>query len=55
MDKLQKLELMDKMIREMEDVKNSQEAVLKKVSQVEAENINVEDVINEIIKTVSVP
>ncbi|MBN8783410.1 MAG: hypothetical protein ABS85_02120 [Sphingobacteriales bacterium SCN 48-20] len=40
MDKMQKLEMMDKILRELEDVKNSQTAVLKKVAQIEAENIN---------------
>lgn len=40
MEKLQKLELMDKIIRELDDLKNSQTAVLKKVSQIEADNIN---------------
>jgi hypothetical protein len=39
MDKLQKLELMDKVVRELEDLKNSQVSVLKKVSQIEADNI----------------
>ena len=29
------------MIRELEDVKNSQESLLKKITQIEAENINV--------------
>jgi hypothetical protein len=40
MDKMQKLEMMDKIIRELDDVKSSQTSVLKKISQVEAENIN---------------
>lgn len=39
MEKLQKLELMDKIVRELEDLKNSQVSVLKKVSQIEADNI----------------
>jgi hypothetical protein len=39
MEKLQKLELMDKILRELEDLKSSQTAVLKKVSQIEADNI----------------
>lgn len=39
MEKLQKLEMMDKIVRELEDLKNSQVAVLKKVSQIEADNI----------------
>jgi hypothetical protein len=41
MEKRQKLEAIDKMIRELEDVKNSQASILKKIAQIEAENINV--------------
>jgi len=33
------LEMMDKMIRELDDLKNSQTAVLKKLTQIEADNI----------------
>lgn len=40
MDKREKLEAMDKILRELEDLKNSETAVLKKVTQIEAENIN---------------
>ena len=36
----QQLELMDKIIRELDDLKNSQTSVLKKISQVEADNIH---------------
>ena len=36
----QQLELMDKIMRELDDLKNSQTSVLKKISQVEADNIN---------------
>ncbi len=32
--------MMDKMIRELEDITNSQTSLLKKISQIEAENIN---------------
>jgi len=39
MDKLQQLELMDKIQRELEDLRNSQTSVLKKVSQISAHNI----------------
>lgn len=39
MEKLQKLELIDKILRELDDLKNSQTAVLKKVAQIEAQNI----------------
>ncbi|MDB5203596.1 MAG: hypothetical protein JWQ27_3005 [Ferruginibacter sp.] len=31
---------MDKILRELDDLKNSQTAVLKKIAQVEADNIN---------------
>ncbi|MRG44098.1 hypothetical protein GFS24_03185 [Chitinophaga sp. SYP-B3965] len=39
MQNLQKLELMDKIQRELEDLQNSQTSVLKKVSQIAADNI----------------
>ena len=39
MENLQKLEMMDKILRELEDLKNSQTAVLKKLTQIEADNI----------------
>lgn len=41
MDKRAKMEAMDKMLRELDDVKNSQTSLLKKIAQLEAENINV--------------
>ena len=40
MEKMVKKELMDKMIRELEDIANSQTSLLKKITQLEAENIN---------------
>ena len=40
MDKLDRIELMDKILREFEDLRNSQTSVLKKISKIEAENIN---------------
>ena len=40
MDKTEKLRMMDKMIRELEDVVNSQTSLLKKITQLEADNIN---------------
>jgi chaperonin cofactor prefoldin len=39
MDKKAKLELMNKVLREMEDLKNSQVAIMKKIGQIETENI----------------
>jgi hypothetical protein len=48
MDTKQKLSLMDKIVRELDDLKNSQTSVLKKISQVEAENINLgNDILND--------
>ena len=43
MEKMQKLELMDKIQRELEDLQNSQTALLKKVSQIEAHNMTLGD------------
>jgi hypothetical protein len=40
MEKRAKLEAIDKMLRELDDVKNSQTSLLKKIAQLEAENIN---------------
>jgi hypothetical protein len=40
MDAKQQLALMDYIIRELDDLKNSQTSVLKKIAQVEADNIN---------------
>lgn len=42
MDNRQKLEGIEKIIRELEDVKNSQASLLKKIAQIEAENINLD-------------
>ncbi|MEO8822931.1 MAG: hypothetical protein ABI366_05090 [Ginsengibacter sp.] len=40
MDKREKLSLMEKMIRELDDIVNTQTSLLKKIAQLEAENIN---------------
>ena len=40
MDPRQQLALMDKIIRELDDLKNSQTSILKKIAQIEADNIN---------------
>jgi hypothetical protein len=40
MNPAQQLALMDKIIRELDDLRNSQTSVLKKIAQVEADNIN---------------
>ena len=42
MDPKQRLALMDKIIRELDDLRNSQTSVLKKIAQIEADNINLE-------------
>lgn len=39
----EKINLMDKVLRELDDVINSQTSVLKKIAQLEAENINLGD------------
>jgi hypothetical protein len=44
----QQVELMNKIIRELEDLRNSQTSVLKKISQIEADNINLgSDLLND--------
>lgn len=43
MNNREKLVAMDKIIRELEDLVNSQTSVLKKIGQIEAENINLGD------------
>jgi len=53
MDKLKKFELMEKIVRELEDVRNSQQAVLEKIGKIEVDNIelgdkNIEKVLPEI-------
>lgn len=40
MEKREKLHSMEKMLRELDDIVNSQKSLLKKVAQLEAENIN---------------
>ncbi len=40
MEKMEKKHTMDKMLRELEDIINSQTSLLKKLTQLEAENIN---------------
>jgi hypothetical protein len=42
MEKVQKLDLMDKVVRELEDLKNSQVSILKKLAQIEADNITLQ-------------
>ncbi len=40
MEKIEKLHLMEKLLRELDDVVNTQTSLLKKVAQIEVENIN---------------
>lgn len=40
MDKIAKMHTMEKMLRELQDITNSQTSLLKKISQLEADNIN---------------
>lgn len=43
MDKLKKFELMEKIVRQLEDLKNSQQAVLEKIGKIEVDNIELND------------
>jgi hypothetical protein len=48
MEPRQQLALMDKIIRELDDLRNSQTSVLKKIAQIEADNINLgSDLLND--------
>jgi len=40
MDNLSKMNMMDKMLRELEDIIHSETSLLKKITQLEADNIN---------------
>lgn len=40
MDKAQKFELMNKIVRELEDLQNSQNALITKIGQIEVDNMN---------------
>ncbi len=40
MEKMEKKSMMEKMLRGLEDILNSQTSLLKKISQLEAENMN---------------
>jgi hypothetical protein len=40
MDNAHKMQMLDKMVRELDDIVNSQTALLKKIAQLEAANIN---------------
>ncbi len=49
---MEKKKMMDKMVRELEDVTNSQTSLLKKIAQLEADNINLGNSIHEYQATV---
>ena len=40
MDKLKKFELMEKIVHELEDLKNSQTAIIQKLAKIEVDNID---------------
>jgi len=40
MDNIEKYKSMEKILREIEDLKNSETAVIKKIGQIETENMN---------------
>lgn len=43
MDKIRKFDLMEKIVHELEDLKNSQTAVIKKLGKIEVDNIDLGD------------
>jgi hypothetical protein len=43
MDKLKKFALMEKIVHELEDLRNSQQAVVQKLSKIEVDNIDLGD------------
>ncbi|MEN0057164.1 MAG: hypothetical protein AAGC65_26030 [Mucilaginibacter sp.] len=40
MDKLKKFELMEKIVHELEDLKNSQQAIIQKLTKIEVDNMD---------------
>jgi ElaB/YqjD/DUF883 family membrane-anchored ribosome-binding protein len=40
MDKLKKFELMEKIVQELEDLKNSQQAIIQKIAKIEVDNFD---------------
>lgn len=43
MDKLKKFALMEKIVHELEDLKNSQQAIIQKLTKIEVDNIDLGD------------
>jgi ElaB/YqjD/DUF883 family membrane-anchored ribosome-binding protein len=43
MDKIKKFDLMEKIVHELEDLKNSQQAIITKLAKIEVDNIDLGD------------
>lgn len=43
MDKLKKFELMEKIVRQLEDLKHSQQAIIEKIGRLEVDNFELND------------
>ena len=43
MDKIRMFELMEKIVHELEDLKNSQQAIIQKLAKIEVDNIDLGD------------
>lgn len=43
MDTLKKFELMEKIVRELEDLQHSQQAIIQKIGKIEVDNIDLND------------
>lgn len=43
MDKLKKFELMEKIVRQLQDLQHSQQAIIEKVGKIEVDNFEVND------------
>jgi len=43
MDKIREFELMEKIVHELEDLKNSQQAIIQKLGKIEVDNIDLGD------------
>ncbi len=43
MDKIRKSDLMEKIVHELEDLKNSQQAIIQKLGKIEVDNIDLGD------------
>ncbi|NCD71942.1 hypothetical protein [Mucilaginibacter agri] len=43
MDKIRKFDLMEKIVHELQDLKNSQQAVIQKLAKIEVDNIDLGD------------